>query len=462
MATTSEDLAERSLLAAARDGDDDAIAVLFERHLDDARAVAVHVTRSPADADDVLAAAAEAVLAAIRRGNGPTEAFGPYLTTAVRRHAWRRTAEARHTTPGDVPDTPVDDASFDPIEADTVRRALAQLPPAQRDLLWLAEVEGCSPAELAADHGASPNTMAAAALRARRGLRRAYILAHLGPDAPDACRVALGRLAGSSRRNTSGADVARADAHADACAPCAEVLADLADLRRHRRGLLVLLPAAWQLRLLHRAAPQTADGSAPGPGHPASTAAPETTLVPGTVPGHRAAALVGAGAVAMVVLVAAVVTQLDRPEAASAGPTTSIAGAEDATTTGASSAADAEAADDADADAAGETAPTMATGGSSTDAAPTSDAGDDEGTTGTRTAAAPTTAVPTATGPTPQAPTPTTPAAPPTTTPPTTPPTTAPKPFAAVDLGIVGQATAAPPGMLSEFHVQLTNHGTGT
>ncbi|MEZ5135566.1 MAG: hypothetical protein R2699_11080 [Acidimicrobiales bacterium] len=395
MATTSEDLAERSLLAAA-DGDDDTIAVLFERH-PRRRPRRLH-RPLPADADDVLAAAAEAVLAAIRRGNGPTEAFGPYLTTAVRRHAWRRTAEARHTTPGDVPDTPVDDASFDPIEADTVRRALAQLPPAQRDLLWLAEVEGAPPPSWPPTTAPPPTRW----LPPRCAPAGACAAPTSSPTSartpPDACGSPSAASPGR-RAATPAPPTSPAPTPTPACAPAPRCSPTWRPAPPPPRGLLVLLPR----RLAAPPPPPrcTPDRRWVGAGQAApSTAAPEDGRwcrepCQATAPQRSS----GAGAVAMVVLVAAVVTQLDRPEAASAGPTTSIAGAEDATT-GASSAADAEAADDADADAAGETAPTMATGGSSTDAAPTSDAGDDEGTTGTRTAAAPTTAVPTATGPT--------------------------------------------------------------
>jgi len=176
----SVDATDAELLERVRSGDVAAFGRLWERHEPDARAFARFLTRSGDDADDVVAEAFAKVLRAIRGGHGPTESFRPYLMTAIRRTWWRRSErlpretslddDATFRTCGAVDEMPWDDA-FD----GEVARAFRRLTPRWQRVLWLAEVQGRSSAEIGAELGLSPNAAAALVGRAREGLRRAYL-----------------------------------------------------------------------------------------------------------------------------------------------------------------------------------------------------------------------------------------------------------------------------------------------
>src|SRR4051794_11532303 len=104
-AVTRADLSDRELLDQVRGGDPLAFAELWGRHEPHARAFARYLPRSPHECDDVVAEAFAKVLRAIHGGAGPTEAFRPYLMTAIRRTWWRRTEQR--------PAVPLDDDGTD-------------------------------------------------------------------------------------------------------------------------------------------------------------------------------------------------------------------------------------------------------------------------------------------------------------------------------------------------------------
>jgi len=190
---TRQHLSDRELLARVRGGDPTAFGDLWERHEPDARAFARYLTRSPHESDDVVAEAFAKVLRAIHGGAGPTEAFRPYLMTAIRRTWWRRTEQR--------PAIPLDDDGSDgpPMIHSTIDweladeefegaagRALRSLSPRWQTVLWHTEIEGRSSAEVGEILGISPNAAAALIGRARDGLRRAYLEvdASLEPEPP--------------------------------------------------------------------------------------------------------------------------------------------------------------------------------------------------------------------------------------------------------------------------------------
>jgi RNA polymerase sigma factor (sigma-70 family) len=86
-------------------------------------------------------------------------------------------------------------------EARLITRAFSRLPERWRTVLWHLEVEGKAPAEVAPVFGLSANGVSALAMRAREGLRQAYLQEHIGTNIPAACRAyaedsAPGRAAG--------------------------------------------------------------------------------------------------------------------------------------------------------------------------------------------------------------------------------------------------------------------------
>lgn len=182
MVGSVRDATDQELLGRVRAGDPNAFGELWARHQPDARAFALYLTRSPHETDDVVAEAFAKVLRAIHGGAGPTEAFRPYLMTAIRRTWWRRTEQR--------PDVPLDDDGLDarPSPLSTIDaeladddfdgaagRALRSLSPRWQTVLWHTEIEGRSSAEVGEILGLSPNAAAALIGRAREGLRRAYL-----------------------------------------------------------------------------------------------------------------------------------------------------------------------------------------------------------------------------------------------------------------------------------------------
>src|SRR5207247_10580581 len=68
-------------------------------------------------------------------------------------------------------------------------RAFSRLPDRWRTVLWHLEVEGDTPAEVAPMFGLSGNGVSALAMRAREGLRQAYLQEHIGTNIPASCRA---------------------------------------------------------------------------------------------------------------------------------------------------------------------------------------------------------------------------------------------------------------------------------
>jgi hypothetical protein len=94
-------------------------------------------------------------------------------------------------------------------------------------VLWLTEVEGAGPAEIAPLLGLTPNAVAVLAHRARDGLRRLYLQQHVpDADAPE-CRWAGGRLGAHVLRQLAPRDAARLHTHLAWCGGCRTRLAEV-------------------------------------------------------------------------------------------------------------------------------------------------------------------------------------------------------------------------------------------
>ena len=172
---------------------------LYVEHAPAARRVALSMV--PRDvADDIVAEAFTRVLGAIRAGGGPGLAFRAYLLTAVRNTAndWLR-ASRRTTVVGDLGEDLEDRVPEENMgvarlsrgpeaetearaEARLVAQAFAHLPARWRAVLWQLEVEGKAPAAVAPMFGLSANGVSALAVRAREGLRQAYLQEHIGSN----------------------------------------------------------------------------------------------------------------------------------------------------------------------------------------------------------------------------------------------------------------------------------------
>jgi len=217
-------------------------------------------------------------------------------------------------------------------------RAVGRLPARWRRALWLTEVEGREPEEMAALLGMDEAAAAALARRAREGLRLAYLLVQLRPGTPAECRETVDRLPAYARRALPPAVAEQVMDHLEACAFCrarsGEFTGPVEDLRGPLRPVLLGSD-------IGQAAPASASASAPVPDRPAEVPAPRRNGPRNDRRNgrwsprrkHAAAAACVAVALAAVVLIAAVSLRPGRtssqgspPAAAGVPSTTTRAG----------------------------------------------------------------------------------------------------------------------------------------
>ncbi len=241
---------DTDLLAAVRAGDTAAYGTLYERHRAAARQLAYALARDPADADDLVAETFAKVFATLRAGRGPLVAFRAYLHTTLRHVCYHRARRDRRLeftddlTRYDAGE-PFPDPALERLERTYAARAFRQLPDRWRDVLWMTEVEGAGPTEIAPRLGLTPNAVAVLAHRAREGLRRLYLQQHVAvADRPD-CRWTGERLGGHVRGRLAPRDSAKVRGHLEWCAGCRARLDELAGAdrlpyppyrQRHRAG----------------------------------------------------------------------------------------------------------------------------------------------------------------------------------------------------------------------------------
>jgi RNA polymerase sigma factor (sigma-70 family) len=234
---------DAALLDAVRSGDLGASDELFRRHAEPARRAAARWSSDPADREDLLAEAFVRVLIAVRTGTGPRDSLRPYLLVTMRNLAigWGR-RRARLDLYGDLPEqhgAPVeagaDEVAVRRWNAGLAWAAFCSLPDRWRTLLWHTEIEGATPAELARLLGLSPNGVAAMAVRAREGLRRAYLQVQV-PDADEpACREVRRHMGAWVRDGVSARRAGKVARHVTDCMPCQAVTAGLREFNRELR-----------------------------------------------------------------------------------------------------------------------------------------------------------------------------------------------------------------------------------
>jgi RNA polymerase sigma factor (sigma-70 family) len=233
--------ADTDLLAAVRSGDTAAYGTLYERHRAAARRLAYGLVRDPADVDDLVAETFAKVFATLRAGRGPLVAFRAYLFTTMRHvcyHRERRDRRLEFTddlTRYDAGE-PFLDTTTERLERTYAARAFHQLPARWRDVLWMTEIEGAGPAEIAPRLGLTPNAVAVLAHRAREGLRRNYLQQHVAVADRADCRWIGDRLGGHLRGRLAARDTARLHAHLGWCDDCRGRLDELTAVEaiRHR------------------------------------------------------------------------------------------------------------------------------------------------------------------------------------------------------------------------------------
>jgi RNA polymerase sigma factor (sigma-70 family) len=238
--TTSDE----ELVANARSGDQGAFAELWRRHYRSGARVARQFTSS-IDADDLVSEAYTRIYQRVLAGGGPSGAFRPYLYTTIRNLASTWGAKSRDVQVDDIADFEDPDTIEDPVAVALDRtltaRAFRSLPERWQSVLWYTEVEGMDPHEVAPILGMSANGVAALSYRAREGLRKAWLQAHVSePGASEACKWTIARLGENARHSLTEREQEKMSDHLKTCAKCAIVSEEVDEVGSHLA--MVLLP----------------------------------------------------------------------------------------------------------------------------------------------------------------------------------------------------------------------------
>jgi RNA polymerase sigma factor (sigma-70 family) len=236
-------LSDLVLVDRVRAGDEAAFGELWLRHNDAGLRAARKITRR-FDPEDLVQEAFTRVLAAIRRGNGPRDAFRPYLYSAIRRISMNWTRDEVVASPLEDLGSEMDpDAIFEDaaLERTLTGRAYASLRPEWRAILWYTEVEGVPARETGQFLGLSANAAAALAYRAREGLRIAWLQAHVNDnDIELSCRWTVERLGPFKRRSLGVRDRDTVETHLTTCLRCSILAEELDDVAQSLK--VVVLP----------------------------------------------------------------------------------------------------------------------------------------------------------------------------------------------------------------------------
>jgi RNA polymerase sigma factor (sigma-70 family) len=236
---------DEELIDAVRRGDLGAYAALYRRYVEQAQRAARQCASGFADQQDLVAEAFVRVLTAIRGGGGPRDNLRPYLQVAIRNLATNRWNDQRRldlnggnrvVEPSLVPAA----AGSDEIvmrhwRHRLVRSAFRALPARWRLVLWHLEVNGVSPSELAPMLDLSPNAVSALAMRAREGLRKAYLQVQVPESSEPSCRAARARMGAWLRGGLEQRKASPIAEHVEECAACLAVVVELSEVNRELR-----------------------------------------------------------------------------------------------------------------------------------------------------------------------------------------------------------------------------------
>ncbi|MDQ1555329.1 MAG: hypothetical protein QOI02_331 [Actinomycetota bacterium] len=238
--TTSDE----ELITEARTGDQRAFAELWRRHFRSGARVARQFTSS-IDADDLVSEAYTRIYQRVLAGGGPTGAFRPYLYTTIRNLASSWGAASHDIQVDDIADfedpSTLDDPAALALDRTLTARAFRTLPERWQSVLWYTEVEGMDPHEVAPLLGLTANGVAALSYRAREGLRKAWLQAHISDaSASGECHWAISRLGDHARHTVSTRDSERLSDHLATCAKCTIISEEVDEVGSHLA--MVLLP----------------------------------------------------------------------------------------------------------------------------------------------------------------------------------------------------------------------------
>jgi RNA polymerase sigma-70 factor, ECF subfamily len=155
---------------------------LYRRHRRDVYGAVLRDVRDPQEAEDVTQIAFLNAFRAMRRGERPDKPRAWLVTIArnVIRRRYRQLA-ARPQEVGLDPETVVDLSDAEGPTAGEIATAIRRLPPNQRAVILLREIQGRSYAEIAGELGLSLSAVETLIFRARRSLGEELELADHAP-----------------------------------------------------------------------------------------------------------------------------------------------------------------------------------------------------------------------------------------------------------------------------------------
>ncbi|GAA1988622.1 hypothetical protein GCM10009718_27740 [Isoptericola halotolerans] len=262
------ELGDEQLAEAVRTGTERAFGVLWDRHAGAGLAAARRMTAA-FDPEDLVQEAYLRIWNALLNGNGPDGPFRPYLYQTLRNIAASWSHRSTDIPVEDLPEqADPRDLSDDVVEGSVAMHAFRALPERWQSVLWYVEVEEMRPREAAPLLGLSASATAALAYRAREGLRRAWLQAHVNVRAvAPACRWSVERMGDFLRGSLSREVHHKVRRHVAECADCTLLVGELGDVSsRLRVGLLPLFLGAPALAAKAGLGGTAAVGVEPGSG----------------------------------------------------------------------------------------------------------------------------------------------------------------------------------------------------
>jgi RNA polymerase sigma factor (sigma-70 family) len=258
------EVGDAEFIQLVRAGEIEAYGEIYARHVDAAYRFASQFSTSRQDVDDLVSETFAKVLDTLQAGRGPDTSFRPYLLTALRHVAYDANHLKRRQRPTEGIDTtePFNDTILARLEQSLVTRAYSQLPERWQAVLWHTVIERESPAELAPIFGMSPNGVSALAYRAREGLKKAYLQAHISDDGPLLCTETVNLLGGWTRGSLGKRETTIVEGHLATCERCRKLTDELADINGGLRAViapLVLGAALFGYLAIHVDTPEFAD-----------------------------------------------------------------------------------------------------------------------------------------------------------------------------------------------------------
>ena len=174
---------DADLVALSRNGSRQAFALLWTRHYVAATTCARQTWSNPHDVDDVVSEAFARVLDAIKKGNGPTTKFRPYLFQVIRNLGAENFRHAQ-TVPSDLDEIASDklgpeDEMVSGTDQSVILRAFYAMKPRERQILWSHEVEELPPRQIAEQMGLGPRHVSTLLDRARQSFKAKWLQANV-------------------------------------------------------------------------------------------------------------------------------------------------------------------------------------------------------------------------------------------------------------------------------------------